>query len=405
MRAPVTAQTTWSPSRQQPERAGQIMDPRGPAAAGHQHASLLRLDRTGPAAARCRIAAACAQPALVGARAVDRRRRPRRRRSAGDSSRAARASRGVSQVSAVAVGDPGKAALQRPLGMRQLGHPPQRAELLGEPRDPLVDQLAAKPAGDQVHDPRARARRARRASAAAARRARRGAAPSARRSPAARASGRRSARSARGARSARRARHCCARCRSSPSCASSSARTGTAISAAAVGVGARRSAAIVDQRRVGLVADGGDQRDRRFGGGAHHLLLVERPQILDRAAAARDDQQVGPRLERRRSRGSPRRSCAAAPSPCTGTGHRITWVGQRSSSRWRMSRITAPVGEVTTPITRGRNGSLRLRAGVEQPFGGERLAPLARAAPAARPRPPAPSARRRSDIWSGPDRW
>ena len=39
-----------------------------------------------------------------------------------------------------------------------------------------------------------------------------------------------------------------------------------------------------------------------------------------------------------------------------------------------MSRITAPVGEVTTPITRGRNGSLRLRAGIEQPFGGERLA-------------------------------
>ena len=41
-----------------------------------------------------------------------------------------------------------------------------------------------------------------------------------------------------------------------------------------------------------------------------------------------------------------------------------------------MSRITAPVGEVTTPITRGRNGSVRLRAGVEQPFGGERLAAL-----------------------------
>ena len=39
-----------------------------------------------------------------------------------------------------------------------------------------------------------------------------------------------------------------------------------------------------------------------------------------------------------------------------------------------MSRITAPVGEVTTPMTCGRNGSLRLRAGVEQPFGGKRLA-------------------------------
>ena len=36
--------------------------------------------------------------------------------------------------------------------------------------------------------------------------------------------------------------------------------------------------------------------------------------------------------------------------------------------------MTAPVGEVTTPMTRGRNGSWRLLAGVEQPFGGERLA-------------------------------
>ena len=36
-------------------------------------------------------------------------------------------------------------------------------------------------------------------------------------------------------------------------------------------------------------------RDRRAGDRADHDLLVERPQILDRAAAARDDQQVGPR--------------------------------------------------------------------------------------------------------------
>ena len=41
-----------------------------------------------------------------------------------------------------------------------------------------------------------------------------------------------------------------------------------------------------------------------------------------------------------------------------------------------MSRITAPVGEVTTPMTCGRNGSLRLRAGVEQAFRRERLAAL-----------------------------
>ena len=61
----------------------------------------------------------------------------------------------------------------------------------------------------------------------------------------------------------------------------------------------------VDQRRVGLMPDGGDQRDRRIGGGADHFFLVERPQILDRAAAARDDQQVGTRLDRARNRGSP----------------------------------------------------------------------------------------------------
>ncbi len=32
-----------------------------------------------------------------------------------------------------------------------------------------------------------------------------------------------------------------------------------------------------------------------------------------------------------------------------------------------MSRITAPVGEVTTPMTRGRNGSSCLRAGSNRP--------------------------------------
>jgi hypothetical protein len=40
------------------------------------------------------------------------------------------------------------------------------------------------------------------------------------------------------------------------------------------------------------VADRRDDRNVRGGDGADHLLLVERPQILDRAAAAGDDQQV-----------------------------------------------------------------------------------------------------------------
>ena len=45
----------------------------------------------------------------------------------------------------------------------------------------------------------------------------------------------------------------------------------------------------------------------------HHDLLVEAPEILDRAAAARDDQQVGPRhcaACEMRSRAARRRSCS-----------------------------------------------------------------------------------------------
>ena len=64
------------------------------------------------------------------------------------------------------------------------------------------------------------------------------------------------------------------------------------------GGGRRRRAAVagvVDQRRVGLVPDGGDQRDRRGRGGAHHDLLVEGHQVFETAAAARHDQEIGPR--------------------------------------------------------------------------------------------------------------
>ena len=71
--------------------------------------------------------------------------------------------------------------------------------------DPLVDQIAAQAGPRPDSSPRARCPRERRASAAAVRQARRRAALRARRSPGARASGRRSARTARAPRSARRA--------------------------------------------------------------------------------------------------------------------------------------------------------------------------------------------------------
>jgi hypothetical protein len=52
---------------------------------------------------------------------------------------------------------------------------------------------------------------------------------------------------------------------------------------------------VVDERPVGLVADGRDEGNRALGGGAHHRLVVEAPQILDRAAAAGHDEHVGAR--------------------------------------------------------------------------------------------------------------
>ena len=66
-----------------------------------------------------------------------------------------------------------------------------------------------------------------------------------------------------------------------------------------LGRGARRRRALVggevDQREVGFVTDGGDERNVRGSRGTHHDLLVEAPQILQAAAAARHDQQVRPR--------------------------------------------------------------------------------------------------------------
>ena len=49
------------------------------------------------------------------------------------------------------------------------------------------------------------------------------------------------------------------------------------------------------------------------------------------------------------------------------TGQTTTRQGQRSRMRCRMSRITAPVGEVITPTTAGMAGSGRLRSGANRP--------------------------------------
>ena len=51
----------------------------------------------------------------------------------------------------------------------------------------------------------------------------------------------------------------------------------------------------IDQGGVGLMPHRRDQRNEAGGRGAHHRFVVEGHQVFDRAAAARHDDQVGPR--------------------------------------------------------------------------------------------------------------
>ena len=234
-------------------------------------------------------------------------------------------------------------------------------------RDPVQLRARARIAAPLQPAPEPR-RSGRRASGAAA--------PAARRGAAAPGPARRAAR-ARGRDSAERS----ARCRSPnpASVASSSARTGTAISAAAVGVGARRSAA-KSHRLVSVscptaemigIEHAATARTTASSLNAHRSSIDPPP----RATMTRSGARLPPAS--RRTRAPPPRSPPPRPSPCTFTGQTSTWLGQRSARRWRISRITAPVGDVTTPMVRGRNGSGCLARGVEQPLGGQaRLQPL-----------------------------
>ena len=149
----------------------------------------------------------------------------------------------------------------------------------------------------------------------------------------------------------------CAAAKRAPSCDSrcSQARpSGTTSSAAADGVGARTSAtksAIVKSiswptpvmTGIGAAMDG-----------ARHALVVEGPQVLERAAAARQDQHVAVGARRRPDR-APRRLPRPRPRPAPAPGRSAPpRPGKRRARTCRMSRIAAPVGEVMTPMRRGR---------------------------------------------------
>ena len=101
-----------------------------------------------------------------------------------------------------------------------------------------------------------------------------------------------------------------------------------------------------------------------------HDLLVERPEVFEAAAAAGDDDQVGPGDPV--GQGERGDDLAAAPAPWT-RRRRDQDLGarQRRPMTWSRSRTAAPVGLVTTTIRRGIAGQGPLPARVEQPLGGE----------------------------------
>ena len=147
---------------------------------------------------------------------------------------------------------------------------------------------------------------------------------------------------------------------------SHSSRSGLASSAAAVGVAARRSAA-----KSAIVTSVSCPMPVTTG--IEHSTIARA--TISSLKAHKSSSEPPPRT---RSNTSQSRRWdarwiawamrAAAPSPCTGTG----WIstgrpGQRRRRVASTSRSAAPVGDVMTPIWRGKRGRGYLRSGANQP--------------------------------------
>ncbi len=131
----------------------------------------------------------------------------------------------------------------------------------------------------------------------------------------------------------------------------------------------------IDQRVVGLVSHGRDQRDRRGGRGAHDDLLVEGPEILDRAATPGDDHDVRPRDPPARRQG---REAADGGRHLLGRAFALDL--DRPEDHPHREAIGEPVQDVADhrPGWRGdhahdprQKGQRPLAAGVEQALGRE----------------------------------
>ena len=163
----------------------------------------------------------------------------------------------------------------------------------------------------------------------------------------------------------------CIRASPSRSHAIRSARTGTAISAAAVGVGARLSEA----KSISVVSVSWPTAEISgisLSAAARTTISSLNPQRSSsepppRATINRSGRGIGPLEVIALNPRIARATSAAQPCPCTATGQISTWRGKRSRRRCKISRITAPDGEVITPMTLGRYGIGRLRSAANSP--------------------------------------
>ena len=330
-RPPAAPTTAWSSAERLVERAVRdVVESRRPA--------------VGPAAGdrRCRRARSCApslararrgrptRPAPAGRRAR-RRPRPWPRRGRRSPSRRGR-SRSRARASRT-----GSSAARPALLARQVG-PGSRQPTLDEQRQPVVAQRSSTRPVDR------RAGRSRRASRgrAAARRARVRPRGTARRPE-------RLERPPLGVELLARRRPACGDARASPAVVRSPQRCAVA------GRRGRRHGQLggdrwrggthvgreLGERHVRLVADADDDRARDARPRPARRLLVERPEVLERAAAAREDDDVGGAAglrDRSSARGgaAPRRSVGARRAPWTWHGATTTRTsGQRRARTLR----------------------------------------------------------------------
>ena len=154
-------------------------------------------------------------------------------------------------------------------------------------------------------------------------------------------------------------------------CSTSSPCLGTAHSAALVGVGARASAArSISVQSVSWPT--AEMSGMALSAAARTTISSLKPHRSSRlppprATISTSGRGSGPPAGSALKPRMAAATSAAQVSPCTRTGHSTTRTGKRSSKPCSMSRMTAPVGEVTRPTTRGRNGSRFLRASSNRP--------------------------------------